>query len=289
MVLPGYERVEYWSMLILCMLLRRRRAVFCDSTGNDQPKKYFWEGAGQTFFFRRCDGIFCYGIRSKEYIQGYGVDESKIYYRCQAAALPPGYEAAAVLEYHERRRSEKPRLVSLFIGRLSVEKGIDDLLEAFRRVREQLPDARLDIVGSGPLEGELSAWTKRAGLDSAVAFLGSKSPEEIGQLLIGSSVMILPSHREPWGLVVNEALSYGCPVVASDICGCVPGLVLEGITGYSYPAGDIAALHSAMISAQNMPAPAAARNCLEVISRYTPDLAAAEILRGCVRMLESRC
>jgi glycosyltransferase involved in cell wall biosynthesis len=89
--------------------------------------------------------------------------------------------------------------------------------------------------------------------------------------------------------VVNEALSYGCPVVVSDVCGCVPELVLEGVTGYTYPSGDVRALSAAMISAAELSRDraAVATRCLDVIGQYTADRAALEILSGFVHILKS--
>jgi glycosyltransferase involved in cell wall biosynthesis len=288
-VLPGYHRPEHWVMLIVCMLLRRKRAVWVDSTTYDRKKSRFKEAA-KRFFFLRCDGFFCYGIRSKEYVASYGVDERKIFYRCQAAALPPGYDASAVRRYYRERppsMSGAPRF--LYIGRLSAEKGLYDLIDAFAATREKMPEARLDIVGSGHFEREVRERCQSAGVDSAVDFLGPKTAEEIGQLLMHSDALVLPSHSEPWGLVVNEALSYGCPVVVSDICGCVPELVIEASTGYSYPCGDVPALTAAMVSiAEMVPERAAvAMRCLEVIEQYTTDNAALEILGGCVRIIKT--
>jgi len=288
-VLPGYYTIEFWAMLMVCIVLRRKRAVFCDSTVYDKAKRCRLKELAKSFFFRHCDGVFCYGIRSKEYVESYGVDEQKIYYRCQAAALPHRYDAAAILGYYERKCGEAAtRSRFLYVGRLAVEKGLYDLLEAFRYVHEQLPETKLDIVGSGFLEGELLERTRGLGLESAVAFLGSKDPEDIGQLLMGSTALILPSHAEPWGLVVNEALSFGCPVVVSNICGCVPELVLDGVTGYAFPVGDVRALGSAMISAVRMSNDrfSVAKKCLDLIAQYTPEHAAAEILSGCVSILE---
>jgi len=289
-VLPGYHRIEYWAMLLVCIFLRRKRAVFCDSTAYDQ-KKSRWKEMAKAVFFRCCDGIFCYGIRSKEYVVSYGVNEEKIYYRCQAAALPHGYKVSAILGCYETSAEGGARATSrfLYIGRLAAEKGLYDLLDAFRYVREQMPEAELDIVGSGLVEGELVARAKELGLGSAVSFQGSKTPEDIGQLLVRSTALILPSHREPWGLVVNEALSYGCPVVVSNVCGCVPELVLDGVTGFSFPVGDIKALGAAMIVTARMSIDrlSAAKRCLDLIAQYSPKEAAAEILRGCVRILET--
>jgi glycosyltransferase involved in cell wall biosynthesis len=288
-VIPGYHRPEYWAMLLTCMLLRRKRAVFVDSTAFDRQKSAFKEAA-KAFFFRRCDGFFCYGIRSKEYVASYGIDEQKIFFRCQAAALPHSYDAAAIHQHYVSSAGNAhstPRF--LYVGRLSEEKGLFDLLAAFQRVLQTMPAAKLDIVGSGSLEQELNERVQALGLEAAVAFLGTKSPEEIGELLLQSTALILASHSEPWGLVVNESLSYGCPVVVSSICGCVPELVRDGQTGYSFPVGDISALCSAMIAVAGLSNDRSrvAAQCLDLIEQYTPDRAALEILRGCVRIIKT--
>jgi len=284
-VIPGYHRVEYWAMLAICMLLRRRRAVFVDSTAYESKKTRFKEAA-KAFFFRRCDGFFCYGIRSKEYVASYGVDERKIFSRCQAAALPHGYDGAAIRAHYAANRSDpKTPARFLYFGRLSVEKGLYDLLEAFCLLQARMPGATLRIVGSGRLESEIRERAQQLRLGAAVQFLGSMDLEAIGQILMDSTAMILPSHSEPWGLVVNESLSYGCPVVVSDVCGCVPELVREGETGYSFPAGDVSALCAAMIAAAELSKDrmSVAYRCMELIEQYTPERAALEILRGCVQ------
>src|ERR1017187_1134608 len=66
-VLPGYERSEYWVMLGLCVLMRRTRLVFVDSTAYDRPKNR-WKESAKRIFFARCNGFLCYGTRSKEYL-----------------------------------------------------------------------------------------------------------------------------------------------------------------------------------------------------------------------------
>ncbi len=287
-VMPGYHRVEYWAMLFICILLRRKRAVFCDSTEFDRPKSD-WRELAKRVFFSGCDGFFCYGIRSKEYLLKYGAEESKIIYRYQAAALPHEYDPAKVLARYEALPSAGGSKVHrfLYVGRFSVEKGINDLLEAFARVHSKQGDVRLDLVGAGPLRAELTARVTELHLEHVVTFLGAKSINEIAELFINSTALVLPSHSEPWGLVVNESLSYGCPVVVSNVCGCVPDLVIDGVTGYSFELGDIEALAQAMISAMRMAADrvAVAKQCLSVISEFTPNRAASQILDGCARIV----
>jgi glycosyltransferase involved in cell wall biosynthesis len=286
-VMPGYHRVEYWAMLFVCILLRRKRAVFCDSTEFDQPKTD-WKEFAKRLFFSGCDGFFCYGVRSKEYLLKYGAEESKIIYRYQAAALPHEYDPADVLaRYVTRARPASNIRRFTYVGRLSIEKGINDLLEAFARVHAKAGDVRLELVGAGPLRTELMARVSELKLEHVVSFLGAKSISEIGELFIESTALVLPSHSEPWGLVVNEALSYGCPVVVSNVCGCVPDLVIDGVTGYSFEVGDIEALSRAMLAAIELAADrvAVAKQCLEVISDFTPNRAASQILDGCTRIV----
>jgi glycosyltransferase involved in cell wall biosynthesis len=104
-----------------------------------------------------------------------------------------------------------------------------------------------------------------------------------------STALVLPSHSEPWGLVVNESLSYGCPVVVSKNCGCVPELVIDGVTGFSFETGDIGGLSTAMLAALELSRDRVktAQNCLRIIAEFTPERAAAQILEGCERILNS--
>jgi glycosyltransferase involved in cell wall biosynthesis len=286
-VIPGYHRFEYWAMLWTCIILRRKRAVFCDSTSRENIRIRSKEIA-KSFFFLQCQGFFCYGARSKEYIQSYGIDPKLIYSPCQAAALPHAYDASSILGRYrasQRRDCESPTF--LFVGRLSKEKGLGDLLAAFRSVQQQLPKAKLLLAGPGSerdwLQSQAAAW----GLGSSITFLGNQTPDQIGELLESSSALVLPSRREPWGLVVNEALSYGCPVVVSEVCGCIPELVVDGVTGYAFPAGDTVALRDSMLRviSLNKDRLDTAKRCMEVISKYTPERAAVEILKGCNQIL----
>jgi glycosyltransferase involved in cell wall biosynthesis len=286
-IMPGYHRAEYWAMLVVCILLRRKRAVFCDSTSIDRPR-VAWREWAKRWFFVWCNGFFCYGIRSKEYLMSYGVSESKIAYRCQAAALPHGYGVDKVLAHYHSNwhgRADEPRF--LYVGRLSIEKGLDDLFAAFCILQRRLPGARLDFVGAGPLADDLKKRATKLNMTHAISFLGSKSLDEIATLFQTCTALVLPSHSEPWGLVVNEALSYGCPVVVSSACGCVPDLVREGVTGYAFEAGDTDDLVKALDSVRHLSndRQAVARNCLELVADYTPERAATQILDGCVRMV----
>ena len=284
-VLPGYHRPEYWAMLAACIVTGRRRAVFCDSTARDKPYRLH-RSIAKRVFFSLCDGYFGFGERSREYLMSLGAKREKIFVPCQAAALPGSFSPErALVERVHYRAGDTP--VFLFVGRLSPEKGIATLLEAFAGLHERMPHARLRIVGTGPQRAELDAQVDALGIGGAVAFLGSLQDEPLSREYYGATCLVLPSRSEPWGLVVNEALSHGCPAIVSDSCGCVPELIVEGVSGYTFAAGDVAGLQRTMRKAMEafVDAHGTAARCMDVICRFDPPTAAANIARGCALML----
>jgi glycosyltransferase involved in cell wall biosynthesis len=287
-VLPGYHRPEYWAMMAACIITGKRRAVFCDSTARDNPHRRMITSIPKRVFFSLCDGYFAFGERSREYLMSLGAKKEKIFIPCQAAALPRSFSPETVVpDRLEHRAAVGNKPVFLFVGRLSQEKGINTLVDAFKLLKTTVPDAELRLVGTGPLGDQLKEQVAEAGLANDVKFLGSLQDAPLSHEYFSASCMVLPSTREPWGLVTNEALSHGCPVVVSEDCGCVPELVVDGVSGYSFQAGDVAALHRTMLKALEAfdDTAGVARRCTEVIQRFDPPSAAANIARGCALLL----
>ena len=119
-------------------------------------------------------------------------------------------------------------------------------------------------------------------------FLGLLGPVELAARYRSATCLVLPSHSEPWGLVVNEALHHGCPVVVSDRCGCLPELVIEGVTGFSFPDSDAAELASRLVNIVSLVADSAeyvAERCLAVVKPFSAHNAAGQMDFGCRRIL----
>ena len=289
-VLPGYDRVENWAMLLACIFLGRRRAVFCDSTRYDNAPVR-WKTWAKRLFFNRCDGYVGYGQRSKEYLVMLGANASDVVVPCVAPALPHDYDASRVLSRYSGWTAEAARSPRfLYVGRLAPEKGLLDLVEAFALVRTNTPRAHLDVIGEGALRAALTARVQELGLSDAVTLHGTRSLSDIVELYFVSVALVLPSHSEPWGLVANESLSYGCPVVISDRCGCLPELVVDGVTGYGFKTGDTQGLAAAMLTTAKLSADrgTTARHCIEVAAALSPERAATRMLEGCTRLLADR-
>ncbi|HLV81482.1 MAG TPA: glycosyltransferase family 4 protein, partial [Chthonomonadaceae bacterium] len=123
----------------------------------------------------------------------------------------------------------------LAVGRLAPEKGFDVLIEAFGRLSAHVPDARLALVGGGPLEETLKAL---AG-ERAILFTGPVA--EVAPLLRAADVVAVPSRQEGQGIVALEAMAARKPVVASRVGGLAE-TVIEGETGLLVPPGDAEAL-----------------------------------------------
>jgi len=127
-----------------------------------------------------------------------------------------------------------------YAGRLSREKGVDTLIDAFARIADRIPRARLMILGSGPEEAPLKA--RAAPLGDRVAFRPHMPRAEMEAALSGLWVQAVPSlWHEPFGNVTTEAMMRGTAVVAADMGG-QSDLVRDGRTGYLVPAGDAATL-----------------------------------------------
>lgn len=120
---------------------------------------------------------------------------------------------------------KEPVPTLLFVGRLAANKRPDHAVEAFRRVAEVFPEARLWIIGDGPMKEDLGRR-----LPSGAQMLGRLSRSELLDRMSRAQVLLVTSVREGWGLVVTEANAMGTPAVAYD----VPGLrdsVRNGTTG----------------------------------------------------------
>jgi glycosyltransferase involved in cell wall biosynthesis len=139
--------------------------------------------------------------------------------------------------------------VGCFVGRLEREKGLDTLLNALALTATE---QKLVLVGSGSLEPDLRALARALGISDRIQFTGQVAQQTLPTYLQTVDFLVLPSvttsrSKETWGLVVNEAMNSGLPVIATDAVGAAAGgLVVDGETGRVVPEGDPVALAAAM-------------------------------------------
>lgn len=118
------------------------------------------------------------------------------------------------------------------VGRLSKEKGFDDLLRLFKKISMKYQDWRLNIIGDGMEKNNLLKLTKELKLGDKVIFHGYQNKEYINELLMDSSIYVMTSHTESFGLVLIEAMSFGIPCVAYDSAQGANEIITNEVDGY---------------------------------------------------------
>lgn len=180
----------------------------------------------------RARAVYACGRSLERVLRTYGIQSDAE----QLPVMPPRHPAGAP--------AAEPLFV--FVGRLEIEKGVDTLVMAFALLRRRVPDARLRIVGRGPLRDSLEQMCDRLGQKDAIEFRGWRDPEEVERELDDAWALVAPSRWiEPQGLVATEALVRGVPAIVTDHGGLAEQ-VEPDVGGLCVPPDDVSALASAM-------------------------------------------
>jgi len=157
--------------------------------------------------------------------------------------IPYHCDVSEFLKIH-RPQASKP-VTFLFCGQMILRKGVDLLLIAFERLVAEGADVRLLLVGREAelprLLNEISTTAK-----SRVSYEGFQPPENLPKYFGRGDIFILPSRHDGWGVVVNQALAAGMPIITSDAVGAGLDLVENGVNGMCVRANDVEALYAAM-------------------------------------------
>jgi glycosyltransferase involved in cell wall biosynthesis len=147
------------------------------------------------------------------------------------------------LDAFQETLPERPRepVTLLFCGQMITRKGVDLLLEAFHRLVSEGQDIRLLLVGR---EAELPGMLKEIPRDirEKIEYAGFQAPESLPMFFSRADIFVLPSRYDGWGVVVNQALGAGLPVICSDAVGSAEDLVEPDGNGYIFRSGDAGGL-----------------------------------------------
>jgi glycosyltransferase involved in cell wall biosynthesis len=184
-----------------------------------------------------------FGKDFPQFLMPYAVD-NRYFAELAAAAAPHEADLRAELKL------EPGRQVILFASKLQTRKHADHLVEAYRAFVENRPRAEvpyLVIVGDGEERVNLETYCTAKKMED-VRFAGFRNQSELPRFFQMSDVFVLPARHEPWGLIVNEAMAAGCPVIVSTDVGAHADLVTHGVEGCVFPVGNVAALTEALRS-----------------------------------------
>ncbi|MCC6694189.1 MAG: glycosyltransferase [Candidatus Hydrogenedentes bacterium] len=242
---------------------------------------------------RRADAFLAYGSRARDYLVSLGADPARTYLAYNTVETAQFARSSRISS--AERETLRARLgiaterVLLFCGNLLELKGVGDLLASFARYAREDARTTLLLVGSGRDEPRYRRFVQAEGLEERVVFAGFVARDALPQYYALADLLVLPSRSEIWGLVINEALACGLPVLATDVCGATADLLQDGVNGYIVPARNPEALcealrrHFSTRTNQDALREAARRSIEPFTLARTADAFEAAVARACER------
>lgn len=283
LLIPGYYTLPAIAAALWGKFHRSTTVLMTESTGHDHQRVWWKERIKGLLVRSLFDWAVSGGRAHRRYLIRLGFSSQRIasfydvvdndFYREQTRALRNHSTAADF---------DLPQNYFLYVGRLAEEKNIAALLSAYVDYRQAGGAWSLVLVGDGPQGEELRALAASCRYRKDIHFEGLKKSAELPQYYAFAGCFILPSSREPWGLVANEAMASGLPVIISQRCGCAEDLVYEGENGLLFDpenAGELAGCLSSIAGSSWSKLRAMGEQSHEIISRFSPQAWAAEVVR----------
>jgi 1,2-diacylglycerol 3-alpha-glucosyltransferase len=280
---PGYYTLPALAAAWWAKLHGKKSVLMTESTAHDHSRLWWREALKKMLLRNLFDFAIAGGKPHKRYLQQLGfpsdrvasfydvVDNSFFADRCRE-----------IRNFHQAVDFDLPREYFLFVGRIAVEKNVDGLIAAYMRYREAGGMWSLVLVGDGPQLNEIRAVAANSAYAKDIHFPGLRATSQLPPYYAFASAFVLASTREPWGLVVNEAMAASLPVIVSQRCGCAEDLVCEGQNGFVFDPMQPTDLVEALLRLSKLSLEARnemGRRSWEIVSDFSPAAWANEVAR----------
>jgi glycosyltransferase involved in cell wall biosynthesis len=282
--LTGYYDIASWVILLYCKIKGIKTTLSNESTAIDHHRNSLKEFF-KSLIIKQFDGYFNFGTLSKKYLLSLGAEPKKMLVsrNCVDNKVLKNIYQKYLPERVERQKSLKLASKNLiFVGRLIDYKNLNLFLEAFGVAKSKSKNGwGVIILGDGDLKENLKQFVKNSNIQN-VSFQMGVSWQQVPQYLALSDVLVLPSYSEPWGLVVNEAMACGLPVIVSEKCGCAIDLVKNGQNGFTFSPNDKEQLIQILLKFMNQEVDLKRMGTVseEIIQEYSPENVAKEMYEG---------
>lgn len=243
-ILGGYEQPTYILISILCRLFKKEYILLFDGISTDRlnHKENIIKKYVKKIVINNSAYIMGNGTISRKYFkEKYQYPEKKIYNQyltIDSEKINRLYEKKDIYrkKYRELLKIDENDTVLVYSGRLINIKNVDSLVKAISKLKKK--NITLVIIGGGELEKFIYELSDKLEVNTIITGFISEQEEVFKRYFIGD-IFVLPSVDEPWGLVVNEAMAAGLPVIVSNVCGCSLDMVKYGVNGYTVDPRDI--------------------------------------------------
>lgn len=242
--IAGFSAADTLAMLAWCKRYNRPAILMSESKWDDSPRSPAKE-ALKSLIVRQYSAALCGGTPHRDYLIRLGMPPQNIFLGYDAVDNDYFKTSAARIRQDVSLARHLPGLNDstpffLASSRFIKRKNLDSLLRAYSLYRKLCTETalrpwRLVLLGDGEERAALERLAQAEGLeDEAVCFAGFQQIDELPAYYALASAFIHPAMQEQWGLVVNEAMASGVPVLVSKRCGCAADLIIEGQTGFTF-------------------------------------------------------
>lgn len=283
MAVPGWATRSAVTALACCASMGIPVVMMLDSTRADARRTWSMEAVKRRVL-RSCGAALVSGTRSAEYAWELGFPRDRIFQGFDVVDNDHFSTESRRIRADEpgwRRALALPERYFLASGRFVAKKNMQGLLRAYARYLELSSDPwNLVLLGDGPLRPHIESKINALGIQSKVVRAGFRQYPELPAHYALAGAFVLPSIVDQWGLVVNEAMASGLPVLVSERCGCAPDLVSNGENGYTFDPYDAEQLADLMarVSSDGCDRRAMGEASRRIIGRWTPRTFARNLL-----------
>ena len=244
----GYSSFATQISFFLCKVRNIPFILWSGSTVNEPSPLRKLSAPLVKLVVRHCDAFVAYGTRAKEYLVSLGASPEKVFIAYNT--VDTDFLKWQRLKHKNKKEELKDKLeiknkmIVLYVGQLIERKNVKTLIMAYSKLKNEL-DVALLIVGDGTQKNELKNSCIKNKI-SDVFFVRFKQKEELPQYYAIADLFVLPSTQEVWGLVINEAMCCGLPVISTKAAGCTEDMIMPGENGFIIDAIDVEQLYSAM-------------------------------------------
>lgn len=222
-----------------------RTALLVLPTFDTWIRRAWWKEVTKAFLFRSADAAKVPGPDGLRYAKRYGFPEQRVFRVTQSTNVER-YAAPIGVERRKRLREQLgvQGCVFIYVGRFLREKGLINLIEAFRQAQTRRPGMSLLLLGDGAYEGALRQAAR--GIDG-VTFCPFVQAQDIVPYYAAADAFVFPTLGDPHGQVIEEAHAAGLPIITTDAAGDIRLRIEDGRTGFVVPAGNPTALARRMV------------------------------------------